>query len=74
MVDDWVKKEYIKLDGYSSTSLEIQTGIEYANHASKLDSVKVLLKITMENESSRFYICLDRDEYTCYPEEKEILL
>jgi hypothetical protein len=28
----------------------------------------------MENESGKYYINLNRDDYTCYPEEKEILL
>ena len=28
----------------------------------------------MENESGKFYISLDRDDYTCYPDEREILL
>jgi hypothetical protein len=28
----------------------------------------------MENESGKYYINLNRDDYTCYTEEKEILL
>ena len=34
----------------------------------------VLLEITMENESQRHYVSLDREEFTCYPDEKEVLL
>ena len=32
------------------------------------------MKITMENESGKHYICLDRSDYTSYPEEREVLL
>jgi hypothetical protein len=28
----------------------------------------------MQNESHKHYISLDREDYTCYPDEKEILL
>jgi hypothetical protein len=28
----------------------------------------------MQNESQKHYISLDREDYTCYPDEKEILL
>ena len=34
----------------------------------------VLLVIHMENESSKYYINLNRDDYTCYPDENEVLL
>ena len=32
------------------------------------------MKITIENETGKHYICLDRPDYTCYPEEREVLL
>ncbi len=32
------------------------------------------MKINLENESGKHYICLDRPDYSCYPEEKEVLL
>lgn len=32
------------------------------------------MKITLENESGKHYICLDRPDYTSYPEEREVLL
>ena len=28
----------------------------------------------MENESNKHYLCLNRPDYTCYPNEKEVLL
>ena len=38
------------------------------------DKNQVLLKINLENESGKHFISLDRNDITCYPEEKEILL
>ena len=32
------------------------------------------MKITLENESGKHYISLDRFDYTSYPEEREVLL
>ena len=32
------------------------------------------MKITLQNESGKHYICLDKPDYTCYPFEREILL
>ena len=34
----------------------------------------VILKITMKNETGKHYISLDRDDYTCYLDEEEMLL
>ena len=34
----------------------------------------MLLKITFENESGKYYFALDSDKYTVYPDEQEILL
>jgi hypothetical protein len=34
----------------------------------------VLLKITLKNESGRHYFSLDSHKFTCYPDEREILL
>ena len=33
-----------------------------------------MLNIEIENQKSKYYICLDREEYTVYPHEKEVLL
>lgn len=35
---------------------------------------QVLLKIKFENKKGRHYICLDRKEYSMYPDEQEVLL
>lgn len=32
------------------------------------------MNITLQNESGKHYICLDKSDYTCYPFESEILL
>mgnify|MGYP006953003431 CR=1 FL=1 len=49
---------------------------ESALENSKEDESKqmVLLEIFMQNENCQHYVSLDREEYTCYPDEKEILL
>ena len=33
-----------------------------------------MLKIGLENKHSKFFICLDREDYTVYLDEKEVLL
>lgn len=33
-----------------------------------------MLIIKMKNESSKHYFCMDLPDYTCFPDEKEILL
>ena len=33
-----------------------------------------MLKIRMKNESAKHYVSLDRDDISCYPDEKEILI
>ena len=35
---------------------------------------QVVLRIRMENKHGKYYICLDRKEYTVYLDEKEVLL
>ena len=42
------------------------------NETDELD--QVILRITMENESNKLYLNLNRSDYSCYPNEKEILL
>ena len=34
----------------------------------------VLFKIELENKHSKYYISLDKEDYSVYPDEKEILL
>ena len=62
------------MDGYISATFDIQTAFEFANNAHTEGKEKVLMKITLQNESGKHYICLDRSDYTCYPLEREILL
>ena len=33
-----------------------------------------MLEFTIENKHSKYYFCLDKEEYTLYPYEKEVLL
>ena len=35
---------------------------------------QVILSITFENKESKYYICLDKAEYTVYLNEKEVLI
>lgn len=35
---------------------------------------KVVLKFRLENKRSKYFICLDRPDYSMYPEEKELIL
>lgn len=34
----------------------------------------VMLNIEIENKQGKYYICLDREDYSVYPNEKEVLL
>ena len=38
------------------------------------DQQEVILKMKIENKKGKHYICLDRPEYTLYPDEREILI
>lgn len=64
----------IELDGFLSTTTDEQTARRFAARAETDEKDQVLLKITIENESGKHYVLLDKDYYTCYPDEKEILL
>lgn len=35
---------------------------------------QVLLKIDMENKNNKYFVFLDRPDYTLYPSEEEVLL
>ena len=35
---------------------------------------QVILSITFENKEGKYYICLDRAEFTVYLDEKEVLI
>ena len=74
IINKMKKQKYIKLDGYSSASLDEKIAANFAAQAETDDADQVLMRITMENESGKYYVSLDREDYTCYPNEKEILL
>ena len=64
----------MKIDGYRSSSLEKSVALTFAarNETDELD--KVILEIRMENRKSKYYICLDREDYSLYRDEREVLL
>jgi hypothetical protein len=62
------------MDGYSSASLDQKVAMNFASLSESDTEDMVLMKITVENESSEHFISLDREDYTCYLDEKEILL
>jgi hypothetical protein len=66
--------KFLKLDGYSSTSLDEKTARYFAMRAKNEENEMILLKITMVNETGRYFFCLDRLDYTAYPDELEVLL
>ena len=76
VLDEWCQKKVLSLDGYNSTSLDQDLAKYFAFDSAKnsKDSVPVLLIIKMKNESSKHYFCMDMPDYTCFPDEKEILL
>lgn len=62
------------MDGYNSASLDEGIARYFALKSETDTNNPVLLKIRIENETSKYFISLDREEYTFYPDEKEILL
>ena len=74
LIESWKGKKKIVIEGYRSTSLDLGVARTFAarNETDKLD--QVVLAIEMENKSGLYYICLDRHDYSVYPDEKEILL
>ena len=36
--------------------------------------VPVIFRINLENETGKYFFFMDTDEYTMYPEEKEVLI
>ena len=74
VIDDWSSKEFLNIDGYRSSSLDYNMA-RYFAHAGKTDEkLEVVLKIRMENKHGKYYFCLDKDEYTLYLDEQEVLL
>lgn len=62
------------MKGYRSCSLDESVELNFAKMAQSEGKVMVLLKITLSNEKGKFYIRLDKDEYTLYPKEREVVL
>ena len=57
------------MDGYRSTSRKRKVAVTFAEMAESENLRKVILKIIFENKEGKYYICLDRPEYTLYLEE-----
>ena len=62
------------IEGFRSASEDIRTALDFAYKGLDEDTQAVLLKFCLENKRGKYFICLDRDDYTQYPDEKEILL
>lgn len=43
--------------------------MEFAARAETDDMDQVLLKIKLENKSGKYFICLDREDYSLYNDE-----
>ena len=62
------------MDGYRSTSMKEDVALRFAMKAETDELDQVIMKITFENRQGKFYICLDRPDYTLYIDEREVLL
>ena len=69
LIEKWRRKEWIYIEGYRSTSLDYVTARYFASNAKTDEKREVMLKIRLENKHSKYYICLDRKEYTMYFDE-----
>jgi hypothetical protein len=75
VINEWVKSKLISLDGYSSTSMDEKIAYSFANSAdSEGDKQKVLLKISIKNETGKHYFPFFTSDFSLYTEEKEVLL
>ena len=74
IIQKWKKQKYLVLEGYRSTSLEEKVARNFANINETDYLERVILVIEMENKHNKYFICLDKAEFTLYPDEKEILL
>ena len=62
------------MDGYRSTSLKIHVASQFAKNSATHERFKIILRINLENKSGKYYICLDRPDYSMYLDECEVLL
>ena len=74
LIENWKKQKHIKIEGYRSTSQKLGIAKHFAKKGMSEDKGEVILKFTLENKNSKCYVCLDREDYTIYPDEEEILL
>ena len=75
-IEEWKSKKYLDLEGFCSATLDSRhTALYFARESQKENGEElVLLEIEVENKDGKFFISLDRPEYTAYPDEQEILL
>lgn len=73
-IDKWKSQKFITIDGYRSTSLDFNQAKGFAFSARTQETQQVILKIRIENKFGKYYICLDKEDYTLYPDEQEVLL
>ena len=73
-LESWKQLKKINLDGFSSTSRNIEAATSFAVRAETDELDPVLLVINLENETGKYYFSLDTKDYTQFPDEKEILL
>lgn len=73
-IESWKSQKQIQFDGYRSSTKNLHTAKAFAQMSESDEKDQVILKFYMENETGKYYVSLDRPEYTCYLEEDEILL
>ena len=71
----WKSKKNLEIEGYRSASMEYSTARVFAamSMSETDENVEVILRFKVENLENRYFICLDKEDYTLYPEETEIL-
>ena len=74
LVENWKTKMFLNIDGYRSTSLDYNIARHFAHAGEEDEKVEVILKIRMENKYGKYFMCLNTEEYSIYPDEQEVLL
>lgn len=69
LVENWSKKKCLPLEGYVSTTRDLKLAKKFANLGQLRDenNAAVVLYISMDNKNSKYFINLDRPDYTNYP-------
>ena len=73
-IEEWKLKDNLNLDCYRSTSMSESTARSFAARAETDVLDQVILRLKIENKKSKYFICLDREDYTIYLDEQEVLL